>query len=690
MPDPPRPLGSSPAWFILQIILDALAKFWTSILSFVQLPDAVFTDIAALIAVGLFCRFLCALSHSSGTRVKTGAQVERERQAELAQKDAEIKRIKAVNEAQVVTIRVLKDKQIADEKESDKMNGKLKWYLVNYPIVEGANARLKEQSVQDEKKFITSQADLEESIQENQSLRGRLNRLMTGLPSPSNACLPSGAIKKETQRISRLKAELAATEAQKTIAVTDKNKAESERDQAKSEMEKLREDCERQANNLKTISTTLQTENSNLQTRNAELVSTVDRFNSEVKELEGANTAKEAKAKSLVAKERLKSAEIKAAGLERELKNIKEEVKLTQKNASTLSAENDSLLRSRDCRINELEAQVDTLQQKNAHPDAEKAELQSACATMTQQMEDMRRDFAAATEGWTKTETGYNDRIEITGSELRARIAELEEYKKAWTHERDWHNCLQKYVKDLRVVLEGVMGEVNVIGDLNNAEGVSRAGSALKDQIGASKSHYEQKLREIEYVKKQRDELQTFKTRAESALKTAGHHGDSAEELRKANEARRTLGEELIKVKNDNGNLRMKIEALRKGLKSTKEESQGSQKNNETYTKKIQGLQDQLAGLQQKCDKLQIDVANLSELKAKYEYEVQELQQKKNLLEKQRKDLVRSIYKPATGLSNSGLNSEKRSHVDAGEVEEDEGRRSSKQPRQKFESESAE
>ncbi|KAL8799592.1 MAG: hypothetical protein Q9182_005768 [Xanthomendoza sp. 2 TL-2023] len=683
MPEQPTTLNSgSASLHLLQILLDTLTKLWTLIFSVVQLPDreqAVFTKIAALIAAG--------------------AQVEYERQAELAQKDAELERIKAANEAQVGAISALEDKQIAVEQEFEKLNGILKWYLVNYPIIEGANARFKEQSVIDEQKFITSQADLEESIQENQSLRGRLNRLMTSLPSPTDTCLPRSTINQEaTEENSRLKAELAATEAEKTIAITDKNKAESERDQAKSETEKLREDCERQANNLKTISTTLQTEISILRTRNEELVSTVNHLNSGIKDLEGANTAKVEKAKALVAKgeqmdqtkERLKSAETRAEKLEEELKNIKEEVKITLKNATTLSAENDSLLRSRDSRINEVEGQVDTLQQRNAHLDAENAEVLSAFTTMTQQMKGMRKDFTAAAEGWAKAEAGYKDSIEITHSELRARTEELEEYKKAWNHEREWHSCLQKYVNDLRVVLEGVMGELNVIGDLNNEQGVSQAGSALKDQIGASKSHYEQKLREIEYVKKQRDELQTFKTWAESALKTAGHHGDGSEALRKANEARRTLGEELVKVKSDNGNLRMRIEGLRKGLKSTKEESQGSQKNNETYTKRIQGLQEQLAGLQKKCDQLQDDVAKLSELKTKYEEEVQELQERKILLEKQRKDLVRSMYKPATGSSKSGLNPEKRSHEAADEAEEDQGSRSSKQPRPNFESESAE
>ncbi|KAL8678623.1 MAG: hypothetical protein Q9186_005048 [Xanthomendoza sp. 1 TL-2023] len=698
MPEQPMSLSSSPVWSFLQTSLDTLAKFWTSIFSIIQLPNAVFTNIAALVAVGLFCRYLCALSRSTETSRITGAQIERERQAELARRDAELKCLDAANKAQVVTISALEDKKIAAEQKFEEMNGILKWYLVNYPVIEGANARFKEQSVHDEQKFVISQADLQESLQENMSLRGRLHRLTTSSPSPSDVGLPGGTINAEDPKEnSRLKAELAATEAQKNIIIADKNNAESERDLAKSETKKLIEDCERQAENLKSISTVLNTEKSDLRRTNEELVSTVDHLNGKIKYLEGANTVKDEEFKTLAVqgeqldqtRNRLQSTESKVGELGKALEDSKEEIKLALKNASTSSAENDSLLRVKDCRINELEGQVDTLQQRNTQPNAGNAELLSAYATMTQQVEDSKREFAAATEDWTIAETKYKDSIETTRAELQARTEELEGYKKGWRHEREWHDCLQKYVNDLRVVLEGVMGELNVMGNLNNAEGVDQAGHALKHQIGESKSHYDQKLKEVEYIKKQRDELQTFKTWAESALKTAGHHNDSTEALRKANEARRILGEEIVKVKNENGNLRMRNEALRKGLKSTKEESEGSQKNNETYTKRIQGLQNQLAELQKNCDKLRVDVANLQQLKGKYEQEVQELQERKKLLEKQRKDLVRDKYKSGTGSPSSGPNAEKRSHEDADAAEDEEGCRSNKQQRQNFESKSA-
>ncbi|KAL8849848.1 MAG: hypothetical protein Q9221_005186 [Calogaya cf. arnoldii] len=603
--------------------------------------------------VVLFWFALCRWSQFTKIRPTPRATLEEQ----LHQKDAELARVNALNDDYIEIIESTNGQRALEQQELKEVTKELQWFCVNYPTLERANTDLQEKLVQHEE----IKAELNESSDEACGLRNRLTRLTAGLPTspihtPSVGKVRSGGL----PDISELRTQLEDMKGQKKDAVADKIKAEAERVQALSKEKKAVEESSRTATNLRILTDLSDKEKLEYKKNNANLGSTIETLKDKVKNLESEKASQgkadkenlgstietlEDKVKNLESEKASQGKALESSvanskllqstidRLERELKESKDDVKNTEK-AARSSPEKDAIIQARDTTIGQLEGKIQTL----------------------------------------------NTSLVQTQGELSARKEELDRYKTAWKDEYSWHHYLQNQVDHLRAILFRVMTELNVTGHLNDKAGVDQAGGAIKRQIEESKSLYEQRLREVNHVKKLHDDLQQFKSRAESVPKSFSDRDEIVKKLEEAKEACRKLGDDRLKFQSQSLDRARQIQKLKEDLAKKTAECDINQKRNNDYTKKVLDLNTKISELQAKETELQNSVSNGDITKTRYEKEIQQLLEKKRLLEEQRAKLVRVKFGPTGESQDAKQSSEKRDRGD--ETAEDEDPRSGKQQKQ--------
>lgn len=555
----------------------------------------------------------------------------------------------------------------------------LQWYLINYPILEGTKIRLEEQAVHYQQKFIATEDELHGSIRENESLRGRLHRLKTSLPTPSKVGVPGSMMEAEyRQNNAELKAKCAAMEAQRNRAVTAKEKAEEEKDQAVTARNKAQKAQEHNALNLATAVQSSSKKDDEIRDKSAELQvakSTIEQLEARIKQLgEEKSTIEQLEARIKQLEEDMitleghkegETAAIKAA--QTTIDQLRHEKGQLEEANTTLNAEKSGLAETQKAtkqQLDELEekcrVEIAGLRSVITSKEGEVGNVQAASAKLNSEASNLRIE---------------RDNLQTSHGNLSKKCDELLGYVDR-SHEQ-FHQGIQRL---------GLVGHVKDLPDMER----------VMHDWGHKMVHAEKQVHDltqelhnlhetIKFMKETGNETpEQWKLRYEQ--KSAQYD----EDMKKKQTDIRTIHQNYEDIKHE---LSKKIAEARKWFDQAKKfehEKKSSSTINDLYQQQLRqrqeeiaNLQGKIAGLQKERDGLQLDVTQLQDLKAKYEQEVQVLQEKRKLLEKQRSQLVKNMHKPATGPQSPGPNAEKRGHKSADEAE-DEGSRSSKQLRQDY------
>ncbi|KAL8781030.1 MAG: hypothetical protein Q9213_006207 [Squamulea squamosa] len=685
---------------------------------------SVFTNIAALIAVAIYCYCLCKWSRSTkflSTRRETFEE-------QLAQKDAELTRVNALNEENVETINSINAKRAVETQEMKSMTKELQWYCVNYPILEGANVILKDQAARDSEQITAIAKESDEWRQEAEGLRVRLAKVMASIPHSSIPVAPVSRVSiGGTGDECDLMMQLTFMKTQKKLAVADKLKAEAERDQAVSAEKKAAEECSRKATSLEVLMGSSDRSKSDLQKKVKDLESTVDHLTNTVKGLEAENNRQEEALKSLAddgvtlrqTKGRLQSEESKVRQLEKDLKDTKEVVKTTKENAAKSALDADNLSQTKDTKIRRLgvnigrlhnlerryAADIETWKKSEIDYNTKLQNLQASLSTCTTQYDNAVRDYSSSIRTLQQDLDTCKTEVEKTGlyhSQSASHVnylkqildglmrslgvsgnldspQGLEEVRRQLEHNLGQTvGCMKK----LKAVLSGVMEISGVAGCLDNPKGLEEFQKGFMNFFAS----FEPMRLTPKVVKSLMEELQTlrqFKAHMLSAPQSKGQDEDPAERLQQANAKIQILGNELIKARSQASEKSNKVESLKRELKQEKDLKSAGVRSSQVDQSKIQKLEAEY-------DQLKKDMEDLAIRKVTATQQVEWLDEQAKKLRKEKEDLKKQKWnlwqqynkarKECQGAEDQQQGADKRSHGDEGDSD-DEAHRSAKQAR---------
>ncbi|KAL8994848.1 MAG: hypothetical protein Q9169_005295 [Polycauliona sp. 2 TL-2023] len=634
---------------------------------------------------------------------------------ELVKKSGELADAKALNNQYAKTIKSINGQRTIECAEFKGVTAELQWFSVNYPLLVAANTRLQNGTAQASKYLQDTQDELDECRNEASDLRKRLTNLTAGLTtSQARTSLSGKGIAQGVRDSSDLQAEWELAKSQKQEAVASKLKAETERDEARYNEQKAIEESSRKIANLEVSSKKANLKN---QETIADLKSSIEGLEKQITGFEIEKKEHDEAIKSSNSDRNVLKARV--CQMENELGENKDEMKKTEQ-ATRSSLEKDTTIQARDATIDRLKERVKTLEAvekeakdlgKSSAANAESLKRTQELLRseelivhrLEQELKESKETVTSAKQSAAKSSHDIGNLLRDRDTSIAQLQGELATLRKAgeelgtkevwydttianlrresspriatWKDEYYWHHYIGG-------ALQALMSELNVAGNLGNQAGIEQIKHAMKGQIEASKSLYEQKVREVEHVKKQRDDLQQLKSRMESAPKIFGDRDELTKDLQEANEARRSLGAELLKYKNRSLHLGREVEKINEDLVVKTAELTSNQKRNNGYTEKVVDLNNQVTELQAKEARLRNDITTLETAKTNYEKDVQQLLERKKLLEEQRAKLVKQKCGPTGEFKDTKQSPEKRSRENVKADWENGDPRSNKQQKQ--------
>ncbi|KAL8767098.1 MAG: hypothetical protein Q9209_006325 [Squamulea sp. 1 TL-2023] len=672
---------------------------------------SIFTNVAALIAVAIYCCCLCKWSHSA----KFSPTRRENFEEQLAQKDAELILVNALNKENVKTIDSINGKRAVEMQEMKSLTSELQWYCVTYPILEGANVILKDQAARDSRQITAMANESDEWRQEAEGLRVRLAKVMASIPhSPVPVAPVSQTTNGGTRDESELTMQLTVMKMQKKVAVADKLKAEAERDRAVSAEKKAAEECSRKATSLEVLMRSSDRSKSDLQKKVTDSESTIEHLTNTVKGLEAENSRQGETLKSLAddgvtlrqTKELLQSEESKVRQLEKELEDIKEEVKTTKENAAQSALNIDNLSHIKDTKIRKLEEDVVRLQDLEKKYAADIETWKKSEIDYNTKLQDLQASLSTCTTLYDNAARDYSSNIQTLQQNLDARKIEVEKIGL-------YHSQSASHVNYLKRILDVLMRSLGVSGNLDSPQGLEEVRRQLEHNLGQTVGCINQLkavlsdimkvsgvagcldnpkgLEEFQkdfknffasfepmrltpkVVKSLVEELQTlqkFKAQMLSAPQSEGQDEDPAEKLRQANAKLQFLGQELLKARRQASEKSSKVESLTKELNREKGLKSAGVRSSQVDQSKIQKLEGEY-------DQLKKDMENLAARKATATQQVEQLDEQAKKLRKEKEDLKKQKWnlwnqynkarKDCRGPEEQQQGADKRSYGDEGD-----------------------
>ncbi|KAL8669901.1 MAG: hypothetical protein Q9168_005535 [Polycauliona sp. 1 TL-2023] len=439
----------------------------------------IFTHLAALIAVVIFCFSLCKLSQYCKICPTPQAAFEEE----IARKDDELASAKALNNNYAEIIDSAKRKRALQRAELKGLTTELQWFSVNYPLLETANVELQAQTDQASRHLEDTQDELDEWRKEASSLKTRLTKLTADRPIDSTSRTPT--IGKRSAGGARDHADsgiqLGAVNSQMQQAVANKIKAETERDQARHNEKKAAEESSRKAASLEAFTKSSEKAKLESQTIIEELRSKLEDRDNKVTNLDSEKERRDKALEASIAETEMLNSTV--CRLEKELKETKDDAKKTA-NATGSSLEKDSLLQARDTTIERLEGKLKaleavevTLKDLETKYVADSTDWENSNKQYKADIQNLQASLEACTTQHENATSEYHQIHQANQNTIQTITKNFEMAKKC-------HMQSAEHVKHLKRVLESAMQGLRITGNLDHP-----------DSLEITRQHLEHNLR---------------------------------------------------------------------------------------------------------------------------------------------------------------------------------------------------